>query len=184
MIVNNWIVVFNRIYNSINFNRTWIEYRSGFGDPTLDYWIGLETMHQLTYSGNYRLRIELRSIENGSWFSAEYDSIRIDPESNWYTIHVNGYSGDAGDAMDRNPPPAAWHNHKNFSTYDSDNDQASVDSCSLQQGGGGGWWYANCGCCLLTAEFGSYYYYWRPISQLGLGTTWALNGSRMMFRLF
>ena len=44
---------------------TWNDYATGFGDPTSsDFWLGLEYIHLLTTSANYRLRIEMQAKEN------------------------------------------------------------------------------------------------------------------------
>src|SRR6266536_4188339 len=79
--INNWIIIQQRIDNSTNFTRPWYDYKNGFGTFDKNYWMGLENMHQLTSGGNYRLRMELQTMNASTWFSVEYDSFVIDDES-------------------------------------------------------------------------------------------------------
>src|SRR5688572_8305980 len=155
--VNRWIVFLYRFDGSVPFNETWINYRNGFGDPTGEYWLGLEKLTQMTNHGQYKTRFEFKSIQNESWFSAEYDSFQIDPESNWYKIHVSGYAGDAGDLFEY-PNPLGIQNGMNFTTWDSDHDGHPTVNCCLNSGRGG-WWYNSCGMLCMTNPFGSYSFY-------------------------
>ena len=73
--VNNWIGFQQRINSSLDFNRSWSEYKSGFGIYNGNFWMGLEKIYQLTSSGQYRLRFELLTID-GRWISSEYDTFQ------------------------------------------------------------------------------------------------------------
>ena len=67
---------------------------------TDDFWLGLERVHLLTTSGNYRLRLEWQEVETGYWFSTEYWIFYVDDEATQYELHVSGYvHGDDGRAM-------------------------------------------------------------------------------------
>jgi len=60
--INNWIVMMNRFDGSVNFNRSWAEYKLGFGDiRTSEFWIGNENIHLYTTQpgATYRLRVEV-----------------------------------------------------------------------------------------------------------------------------
>ena len=60
--VNGWIVIYQRVDGSMNFNRSWTEYRNGFVDTTDgSFWLGNEAIYQLTKNGNCRGRFELLS---------------------------------------------------------------------------------------------------------------------------
>ena len=45
-----WMVVQRRVDDDVTFNRSWSEYRRGFGRPELNgnFWLGLQTVHRLT----------------------------------------------------------------------------------------------------------------------------------------
>ena len=110
------------------FNRSWAEFKVGFGVSSGNYWLGNERLSQLTATGRYKLRFELQSRSNGNWYHAEYSTFRVLTEADNYTLQVAGYSGNAGDVF--------GHNGKMFSTYDRDNDRRSTENCAAATGGG------------------------------------------------
>uniref|UniRef100_A0A1I8GE82 Fibrinogen C-terminal domain-containing protein n=1 Tax=Macrostomum lignano TaxID=282301 RepID=A0A1I8GE82_9PLAT len=66
-----WKTFQHRVDGSVSFNRNWSEYVSGFGqDESLNYWMGLEQLHQLTATGVWRVRWEF-SDWNDNWYWAE-----------------------------------------------------------------------------------------------------------------
>uniref|UniRef100_A0A8C1G4X0 Si:ch211-203k16.3 n=1 Tax=Cyprinus carpio TaxID=7962 RepID=A0A8C1G4X0_CYPCA len=54
-----WTVIQRRQDGSVNFDRSWKEYKEGFGDLHTEYWLGNEHIHDLTSQGDYMLRIDL-----------------------------------------------------------------------------------------------------------------------------
>ena len=58
-----------------DFNRTWDDYKHGFGDHDKEFWLGNDNIHQLTKSGDMKLRVELEA-HNGTTAWAEYDTFR------------------------------------------------------------------------------------------------------------
>jgi len=67
---------------------------------TEDFWLGLERVHLLTTSGNYRLRLEWQETVTDFWFSTEYWIFFIDDEAAFYELHVSEYvHGDDGRAL-------------------------------------------------------------------------------------
>ena len=61
----------------MDFNRNWDEYKHGFGDRNKEFWLGNEQIHQLTKSGDKKLRVELEAWD-GKTAWAEYDTFRSD----------------------------------------------------------------------------------------------------------
>ena len=119
------------------FNRSWAEFKVGFGEQTGNYWLGNDQLSQLTLTGHYYLRFDLQSLMSGSWYYAQYSTFRVLPESDNYRMSVAGYSGNASDQFS-----SSYHNGMMFSTYDRDNDQHSSRNCAASRGGG--FWYGSC----------------------------------------
>ena len=184
MSVNNWIVIQQRLDSSVSFSRPWTDYANGFGTLT-NSWLGLEKMYQLTKAMTYKLRIEIKALSNGKWFSVEYSTFYLSSASGFYAIHLSGYSGDAGDMVGATINPLMNVNGAKFTTYDVDNDNSPNGNCvSVSTGGGnGGWWCNNCYCSDLNDPFGSTYFYWRLLTDLGLASANQLAASRMMVKL-
>lgn len=42
-----WLVVQNRSDGQENFNRSWVDYKSGFGVIGNEFWLGLDKLHQV-----------------------------------------------------------------------------------------------------------------------------------------
>lgn len=76
----------------------------------------------------------MKDLENQSRY-AIYDNFWIDGEEYNYTLHVRGYTGNAGDSF-------SSHSSNSFSTKDRDNDKYDEGSCSNSYKGG--WWYGRC----------------------------------------
>lgn len=128
-----WIVFQRRQDGSVDFERTWADYKTGFGNLEGEFWIGKENLHALTSAGFNELRIDMEDFEGNRRY-AKYNNFNVKSESENYAIDVSGYSGDAGDSL-------AYHNNMPFSTKDRDNDMIS-DSCSVTYKGA--WWYNAC----------------------------------------
>ncbi|KAG7460327.1 hypothetical protein MATL_G00220080 [Megalops atlanticus] len=128
-----WTVIQRRQDGSVNFFRTWDQYKQGFGNLDGEYWLGLEHLYWLTAQAQYRLRVALEDWQGRQVF-AEYDSFHLEPESDWYRLRLGRYHGNAGDSL-------SWHNNKAFTTLDRDKD-AYTGNCAHYQKGG--WWYHMC----------------------------------------
>ncbi|XP_071028112.1 angiopoietin-related protein 2-like [Oncorhynchus clarkii lewisi] len=128
-----WTVIQRRQDGSVNFFRTWEQYKQGFGNLDGEYWLGLEHLYWLTKQAHYKLRVAMEDWQGRQVF-AEYDSFRLEPESDWYRLRLGEYQGNAGDSM-------SWHNDKAFTTLDKDKDAYSGNCAHFQKGG---WWYHMC----------------------------------------
>ncbi|XP_058509787.1 angiopoietin-related protein 2-like [Solea solea] len=128
-----WTVVQRRQDGSVNFFRTWEQYKQGFGNLDGEYWLGLEHLYWLTKQANYKLRVALEDWQGRHVF-AEYDSFRLEPETDWYRLRLGQYHGNAGDSL-------SWHNNKAFTTLDRDKDSYTGNCAHYQKGG---WWYHMC----------------------------------------
>ena len=61
----SWTIILRRVDGSVDFMRGWDEYVDGFGDMDTNFWIGLETIHLLTASGNSHLKVYMESFSDG-----------------------------------------------------------------------------------------------------------------------
>ena len=133
-------------------NRSWAEFKVGFGDPSGNYWLGNDLLSQLTENYSYKLKFDLQSLTYGYWYVAEYSQFRVLPESYSYILQVDGFSGNARyDALGGSSGVV-------FSTFDRNNNYAAMY--------GGGFWYSlgyvvRCG---VNAAYSTGYFRWNGLS--------------------
>ncbi|KAH8389387.1 hypothetical protein KR200_002325, partial [Drosophila serrata] len=174
-----WTVIQNRgVFDPAeNFNRSWDEYRAGFGNLSRDFWFGNEFTHQILYRDDHELRVEL-GYNHGEEFPdwAEYSLFRLDSEGYSYQLAVDGvFRGSLPDALEP-------HIHLDFSTYDRRSDGQSAGDSSCAEHYGGGWWLDRCTRSNLNGEHGN--------QRTGPAILWSYWGngsdtpktSRMMIR--
>uniref|UniRef100_A0A8D0CAB1 Fibrinogen C-terminal domain-containing protein n=1 Tax=Salvator merianae TaxID=96440 RepID=A0A8D0CAB1_SALMN len=141
-----WTVIQHITANStVDFDRTWQDYKYGFGSINDNYWLGNEYMHQLTTSPRpYTLRVKLVDL-NAEIKWAEYDPFHIEDEASQYRIRLGLYKGNAVDALCYDTE-AYLHDNQKFTTKDRDNDNYFQNCAKLEYNGipGGGWWYDAC----------------------------------------
>ncbi|XP_076444237.1 uncharacterized protein LOC143282469 [Babylonia areolata] len=128
-----YTVVQRRVDGLLNFNRRWLEYQYGFGNPYGELWIGNDLLHLLTHQKQYLLRVDLADWE-GKRYWAEYTQFQVSDSSQHYRLKVSGYTGDAGDSL-------SYHDNMAFSTEDVDNDLHTRHCAAENQGG---WWFHSC----------------------------------------
>ncbi|XP_048399529.1 fibrinogen alpha chain isoform X2 [Stegostoma tigrinum] len=143
--LGGWVLVQQRMNGSANFNRSWDDYRQGFGNIDKqghgNIWLGNEVLHLLTQKESI-LRIELEDWSGNEAF-AEY-TVTVSSESESYRLNIGSYGGNAGDALVAGLPlDSEYTSHANmkFSTYDRDNDKWEENCAKFF---GGGWWYNSC----------------------------------------
>ncbi|MBN3316186.1 ANGL7 protein, partial [Atractosteus spatula] len=124
-----WTVIQRRQDGTVNFNRSWKEYKEGFGDLHTEFWLGNDHIHDISSQGDYSLRIDLEDWNN-KHKHALYESFSIEEEVNHYRLHVSGFSGTVEDSF------SWYHNKRSFSTPDTGNICAEISH--------GGWWYHQC----------------------------------------
>jgi len=159
------ILVQQHTGNNNFFNRSWQEFKVGFGNASDDYWIGNERLHQLTKDGKYKLRFDLLAKFNARWYWAEYERFSISSEIGGYALIIDGYSGNAGDAMTGDGIAGLNLNGVKFTTFDRDNDHSAAINCALNSAFIGGFWYTSCGSAHVNQNA---YFQWMslPIGNL------------------
>jgi len=152
----NGILVQQHFGGSAFFNRSWEEFKVGFGNTSGNYWIGNERLHQLTNGRQYKLRVDLLSRFTGRWYWAEYGGFSVADELSDYTLFVSDYSGNAGDGMTVDGVTDYNLNGVKFNTYDRHTITFRCISAS-NENVVGGFWYAlgglwNCGQALVNRQ--------------------------------
>lgn len=138
-----WLVIQHRINGSLHFNRTWEEYRDGFGHPDGEMWIGLERLYQLTSVRPCELVVEVKGKNGAVYKYARYKEFAIGSEGEQYRLNTLGiYSGTLGDSL-------SHQKGMKFSTLDRDNDM-TIQNCAKTWKGG--WWFRSCFHVLLNAQ--------------------------------
>ncbi|XP_023123069.3 fibroleukin [Amphiprion ocellaris] len=144
-----WTVIQNRQDGSVDFNRTWQEYREGFGSLQGEHWLGNAALHALTSTGQHQLRIELEDWHQQKR-QATYSNFKVASEAHRYRLTAREYSGDAGNALSYSK--RYNHDGRSFSTADRDHDRYTSGNCGQYYGAG--WWFDAC----LAANLNGRYY--------------------------
>ncbi|CAB1435524.1 unnamed protein product [Pleuronectes platessa] len=134
-----WTVIQRRVDGSVSFDRSWRDYRDGFGDLHSEFWLGNDHIHDLSTQGDYSLRVNLEDWSN-KYKHAVYQSFSVEDEEHQYRLHVSGFSGSVQDSF------SWYHDKQGFSTPDSGNICAEISH--------GGWWYNQC----FYANLNGFYY--------------------------
>ncbi|KAL0155053.1 hypothetical protein M9458_049316, partial [Cirrhinus mrigala] len=134
-----WTLIQHRFDGSTSFNRTWDEYKNGFGKLTEEFWLGNDKINLLTKAKNMSLRIEIEDFEGVKEY-AHYDHFHVANESQQYRLSIGGYSGTAGNAMQFSK--TYNHDQQLFTTPDRDNDRYPSGNCGAYYSSG--WWFDAC----------------------------------------
>ena len=149
-----------RMNGSQDFYLGWDDYENRFGDLNGEFWLGLNKIHRLTANTNHTnmLRVDLGDFDANTAY-AKYSTFRVGDSSSKYTLTVYGYTGTAGDSL-------TYHNGRQFSTKDQDNDYHGSRNCAqLNQGA---WWYNSC----HNSNLNGHYYHSGPQSNSN-GLAWS-----------
>ncbi|XP_017278610.1 fibrinogen-like protein 1 [Kryptolebias marmoratus] len=164
-----WTVIQRRVNGTEMFNRSWSEYKDGFGDMNAEFWLGNDNLHRITTQGHYSLKINLEDFEGHQRY-AEYKNFRVANEKDHYRLSFGAFEGTAGDALSggRQLAESQWSSHQGmrFSTYDQDNDNYN-GNCAQEDKGG--WWFNKCHSAHLN---GVYYPTGQYSSSTDDGVVW------------
>ena len=82
-----WTVILRRDATAEleNFDRNYADYENGFGDRKGEYWLGLQTIHELTSLPCTQLRIEMEAY-NGTEYVAKYSTFKVGSKDSGYVL--------------------------------------------------------------------------------------------------
>ncbi|XP_038058767.1 ficolin-3-like [Patiria miniata] len=130
-------VIQKRQNGLVNFNRSWAEYRDGFGDMTGEFWLGNEIVRQLTSEGTWELQMFVKEAKYT--IKIKFGTFKIAGDN--FTLHVNPLKPWQHHSSTGNSLPDVSSGQQ-FSTYDRDNDADGNANCAAQLKGG--WWFKTC----------------------------------------
>ncbi|XP_067111624.1 angiopoietin-1 [Osmerus mordax] len=171
-----WTLIQRREDGSVDFQKTWKEYKMGFGSVSAEHWLGNENVFLLTSQRQYALRVELTDWDGHQAFSL-YDRFYIGSEKHNYRLFLKSHSGTAG-----RQSSLVIHG-ADFSTKDVDNDNCMCKCALLLTGG---WWFDACGTSNLN---GMYFMQGQHVGKLNgikwhyfKGASYSLRATTMMIR--
>ncbi|XP_073847512.1 ryncolin-1-like [Musca autumnalis] len=138
------IVILRRQDGSVDFDRSWQEFKHGFGNKSGEFFLGLDVIHKITNSGPCELLIVLEDWDDERRY-AKYDNFVVGAERERYKLHSLGkYSGTAGDDF-------TYNLGQKFTTKDLDNDLHPSENCAVLYRGA--WWHTACYKCNLNGPY-------------------------------
>ncbi|XP_057693766.1 titin-like [Corythoichthys intestinalis] len=145
-----WTLLQLRKDGGVSFNRTWAEYRSGFGELLKggEFWLGNQHIHLLTRSRDMTLRVELEDFSGIAGY-AEYEHFKVASERMRFKLTLGGYSGTAGNALRFSS--TFDHSNQAFTTPDRDNDRYPSGNCGAYYSSG--WWFNACMAANLNGRY-------------------------------
>ena len=171
-VYNGWTIFQRRVSDSVNFNKVWSDYKTGFGNLDGNFWLGLEKIRRITNSGTYKLYVAVQlqnpeALQTGQAVRfAEYNSFSLGTEATNYQLSVSSYNSTistAGDSL------ISRHNGKYFSTRDRDNDNSPPDCAGQYQSG---WWFNGCLDSNLNGVWESTGYLDTTVLPVYFGVSW------------
>ena len=85
-----------RLDGSVDFYRGWTDYKSGFGNLTGEFWLGLDKIRRMT-KAKKKLRVDLEDT-TGNTAYAEYNRFSVTSERTKYQLNIGSYSGNLSDS--------------------------------------------------------------------------------------
>ena len=128
----------------MDFNASWDSYKAGFSFENGNFWLGLDSIHNLTQWGSMDLYMEMYPVGSNTKYSIVYGGFSVGDESTNYTLSLGPKKW--GNLEDY----SSIHNGQMFSTADRDNDVDPFLNCASRYLGG--WWMQSCYKFCLTCE--------------------------------
>lgn len=130
-----------------DFNRSWEQYLTGFGNTYYNTWLGLRNIYLLNRAGYKKLSVDL-TFGTNKHARREYSGfLLMNSSQNYRLTHGSSKGVKRADLSLRSCITPLQNT--DFSTWDMDNDADAEKNCASLNGAG--WWYKDCNveCNLL-----------------------------------
>ncbi|XP_063419171.1 fibrinogen-like protein 1 [Mytilus trossulus] len=87
-----WTVIQRRVDDSEDFNRSWLDYKHGFGNLSGNFWLGNANIHKIVAGTNHSLRVDIEDKDNKT-YGADYHIFNVSDERSNYTLTIVDQSG-------------------------------------------------------------------------------------------
>ena len=87
---DGYVIIQQRVDSSVSFNKSMVEYENGFGSPGIgnNFWLGLETVYNLTSERQWKLKVEVRITGESEMKAVEFDSFSIGSKNEGYQFNL------------------------------------------------------------------------------------------------
>ncbi|XP_066122815.1 angiopoietin-related protein 4 isoform X1 [Saccopteryx bilineata] len=131
-----WTIIQRRQDGSVDFNQSWEAYKTGFGDPQGEFWLGLEKVHLILGDRGSHLVVQLQDWE-GNAESLQFP-VHLGGEDTAYSLQLTAPVASKLGATTVTPSGFSLA----FSTWDQDHDLRRDKNCAKNLSGG--WWFGTC----------------------------------------
>lgn len=140
-----WTVIQRRQDGSVDFDRPWEAYKTGFGDPHGEFWLGLEKVHSIMGDRGSRLAVQLQDWD-GNAESLQFP-VHLGGEDTAYSLQLTAPVASKLGATAVTPSGLSLP----FSTWDQDHDLRGDLNCAKSLSGG--WWFGTCSHSNLNGQY-------------------------------
>ena len=131
----------------MSFERSWNDYATGFGNVNGNFWLGLETIHDLTATCPMKLQIDVVPFYLPA-VSIPYLQFHVGDASSEYLLTISSDTTCSNTLYNS----FNYHSGMKFSTYDRENDIDSSRHCAERYKAG--WWFKHCYIINLNGVYG------------------------------
>nr|KAF6479000.1 angiopoietin like 4 [Molossus molossus] len=124
-----WTIIQRRQDGSVDFNRPWEAYKTGFGDPQGEFWLGLEKVHLILGDRSSHLAVQLQDWE-GNAESLQFP-VRLGGEDTAYSLQLTAPVASELGVTTVTPSGLSLP----FSTWDRDHDLRRDKNCAKSLSG-------------------------------------------------
>ncbi|XP_067685866.1 fibrinogen-like protein 1 [Haliotis asinina] len=132
-----------RIDGSTHFNRSWQEYKDGFGDLSKNFWLGNDKIAYITNGRSQTLIFDTKDESSPFMRQRVYTQFSLSQDGLYSMTYTNSWGHD--DPLRNGGDCLVELKGQPFSTFDQDNDDNSPLNCAQEHKSG--FWFKSCTPC-------------------------------------